>query len=175
MAKSKVPLVLRASFNSTTAEQTAGEQKVLDLSAYVDPLSGKVLKVTQAWFSIDQGDGLPLATTFYEADDNSGVLMLTTGTQTAIIGPQDDRVITSSQYYYQAANITGTSSPPQWFSVLPVPDMGFYVAADSMTFMAAATGAFDDTVRFCVVIEAERVKLTTADVNFLLVNQTFTG
>jgi len=175
MAKSKVPLVLKSSFTSTTAEQTAGEQKVLDLSAYVDPLSGKVLRVTQVWFSIDNGSGLPLATTFYEADDNAGVLMLTTGTQTGIIGPQDDRVIASTQYYYQAANITGTSSPPQWFSVLSVPDMGFYIAADSMTFMAQSTGAFDDSVRFAIIIEAERVKLTTADVNFLLVNQTFTG
>jgi len=175
MAKSKVPLVLRTSFSSSTAEQTAGEQKVLDLSAYVDPLSGKVLKVTQAWFSIDNASGLPLATTFYDGDDNMGVMMLTTGTQTAIIGPQDDRVITSSQYYYQGADLVGNSSPPQWFSVLPVPDMGFYVAADSMTFMQQGTAAFDDTVRFCVIIEAERVKLTTADVNFLLVNQTFTG
>jgi len=175
MAKSKVPLVIRSSFNSTTAEQTAGEEKTIDLSAYVDPLSGKVLKITKVSFSMDKGTGLPIGVTYYEADDTSGVLMLTTGTQTAIIGPQDDRVIASTQYYFQAEGTVGNSVPPQWFSVLPVPELGFFVAADTLTFMHQNVDAFDDTVRLAVVIEAERVKLTSNDINFLLVNQTFTG
>jgi len=175
MAKSKVPLVIKSSFTSTTAEQTAGEQKTLDLSAFVDPLSGKVLKINRVMFSIDNASGLPLANTYFDGDDNQGVMMLSTGTQTAIIGPFDDRVIASSQYYYQAADLVGNSSPPQWFSVLAVAEMGFYAAADTLTFMQESTAGFDDSVRFSIIIEAERVKLTTADINFLLVNQTFAG
>ena len=176
MAKSKVPLVLKTSFTSTDAEQIAGEQKVIDLSAYVDPLSGKVLQITRVSFSMDIGTGAAIPTTYYEADSSSGTMQLATGSQTGLIGPQDDRVIASSQYFYQAVNITGESIPPSWFSVMPVPEMGYFVAADSLTFMNLTGGTkFDNDVRFAIMIEALRVKLTTADINFLLVNQTFTG
>jgi len=175
MAKSIVPLILKTVFSSTTAEQTAGEEKTIDLSAYVDALSGKVLRINRVSFSIDNTTALPVQTSFYEASDVSGTLMLTTGTQTGFLGPQEDRVIQYSQYSYQAANVTGTSVPPAWFSILPVPEMGYYVAADGLTFMNKCNSAFDDTVRFCVVIEAERIKLKPADINFLLVNQTISG
>lgn len=54
--------------------------------------------------------------------------------------------------------------------------MGFYVAADTLTFMQkCASDVFDTSNRWVVVIEAERVKLTPADINFLLVNQTIAG
>lgn len=176
MAKSKVPLVLKTSFTSTTAEQLAGEQKAIDLSAYVDPLSGKVLQITRIAFSVDIGTGAAVPTTYYEADACNGTIQLATGTQTGLVGPQDDRVIASSQYYYQAVDINGASTAPSWFSVMPVPEMGYFVAADALTFMNLTGGNnFDDDVRFAVMIEAMRVKLTTADINFLLVNQTFTG
>jgi hypothetical protein len=176
MAKSKVPLVLRASFTSDTTEQAAGEQLAIDLSSFVDPLSGKVLKINQAWFGIDNATGGSVTTADYEADSPSGVMQLTTGTQTAIKAMSDDRVIAMQQYYYQAVDINGASSPPQWFSVLPVPDMGYYVASDTVTFMQINNGDnFDSDTRYLVVFECERVKLSAADVNFLLVNQTLTG
>jgi len=175
MAKSKVPLVLRASFTSTGTEQLAGEQLAIDLSAYVDALSGKVLRIRNVWFGVDNGSGLAVPTSDYEADAPSGVMQLTTGTQTAVKAMSDDRVIAQSMYYYQAVDINGASSPPAWFAVLPVPDMGFYVAADALTFQQIQTQAFDSDTRYLCVIEAERVKLTAADVNFLLVNQTLTG
>ena len=176
MAKSKVPLVLKTSFTSTPTEQGAGEQKAIDLSAYVDPLSGKVLQITRISFSIDLGSAAAIPTTYYEADACNGTIQLATGTQTGLIGPQDDRVIASSQYYYQAVDTNGASTAPSWFAVMPVPEMGYFVAADALTFMNLTGGTkFDDDVRFAVMIEALRVKLTTADINFLLVNQTFTG
>ena len=176
MAKSKVPLVLRASFTSTAAEQAAGEQLAIDLSAYVDALAGKVLKIRNVWFGMDYSDSQAIPTTLYEADAPVGTVQLTTGTQTSIKAMSDDRVIAMQQYYFQAADAAGDTSPPQWFSVLPVPDMGFYVAADALTFMQETSGdAFDEDTRFLCVIEAERVKLTASDVNFLLVNQTLTG
>jgi len=176
MAKSKVPLVLKTSFSSDTTEQAAGEQIAIDLSAYVDALSGKVLRVNNVWFSMDEGNAGAIPTTDYEADAVAGTIQLTTGTQVALLGPQDDRVIMQAQYYYQAVDINGASTAPSWFSVLPVPDMGFYVAADTLTFMQqCSVDVFDTTNRWVVVIEAERVKLTPADINFLLVNQTIAG
>ena len=176
MAKSKVPLILRASFTSTSAEQGAGEQLAIDLSTYVDALSGKVLRIRNVWFGLDNGSGAAIPTTFYEGDACVGSMELSTGTQTAIKAMADDRTIAVSQYYYQAIDVNGATAPPVWFSVLPVPDGGFYVAADSLTFQNITSGnTFDNDVRFLCVIEAERVKLTAADVNFLLVNQTITG
>jgi len=176
MAKSKVPLVLKTSFSSDTTEQLAGEQVTIDLSAYVDALSGKVLRINNVWFSIDYGSGEAIPTSDYEADAIAGAIQLTTGAQTALLGPQDDRMIMYAQYYYQAVDINGASTAPSWFSVIPVPDMGFYVAADTLTFMQkCASDVFDTSNRWVVVIEAERVKLTPADINFLLVNQTIAG
>jgi len=176
MAKSKVPLVLRASFTSDATEQAAGEQLAIDLSAYVDALAGKVLKIRNVWFGLDNGSGEAIPTTAYEADAPTGTVQLTTGTQTAVKAMSDDRVIAVSQYYYQAIDVNGATAPPVWFSVMPAPDMGFYVAADALTFMQVTSGnTFDSSVRFLCVIEAERVKLTASDVNFLLVNQTLTG
>lgn len=125
MAKSRVPLVLKASFTSDTTEQAAGEELAIDLSAYVDALSGKVLKINNVWFGIDNGSGLALPMTDYEADAPAGTMELVTGTQTTIKGSNDDRVIAYSQYYYQAVDVNGTSVPPAWFSVIPVPSMGF--------------------------------------------------
>ena len=61
------------------------------------------------------------------------------------------------------------------FYNLDVPEAGFYVAADQLTFAAQHVLDIDVSARHIVVIEAERVKLTAADVNFLLVNQTLTG
>jgi len=176
MAKSKVPLILRASFTSTNAEQLAGEQLALDLSAYVDALAGKVLKINNVTFGIDDGTGLALPMADYEADAPSGVMQLATGTQAAIKAMSDDRLIAQIQYYYQAVDINGDSDPPVEIWHLRPPEMGFYVAADSLTFMNQVTAdGFDTDTRFLCVIEAERVKLTAADVNFLLVNQTITG
>jgi len=176
MAKSKVPLVLRAAFTSDTTEQADGEQLAIDLSAYVDALSGKVLKIRNVWFGIDQGASQCIPPNFYEADAPCGTMQLATGTQTAIKAMSDDRVIAMQQFYYQAVDINGASTGPTWFSVLPVPDMGYYVAADALSFMAhVVVDNFDSDVRFLCVIEAERVKLTASDVNFLLVNQTLTG
>jgi len=176
MAKSKVPLVLRASFTSTNAEQLAGEELTLDLSAYVDALSGKVLKINSVWFGIDDGAGLALPMADFEADAPSGVMQLATGTQTALKAMSDDRVISMVSYYYQAVDINGASSAPGEIWNLPPPSMGFFVAADTLTFMNQITAdGFDTDTRFLCVIEAERVKLTASDVNFLLVNQTLTG
>jgi len=174
--KSKVPLVLRSSFTSTTAEQTAGEELTIDLSAYVDALAGKVLKINNVWFGIDDANNDAVGASDYEGSSPTGTMQLTTGTQSALKAMSDDRVIAMSQYYYQAVDINGASTGPSWFSVLPAPEMGFFVAADSLTFMNELShNTFDSDTRFLCVFEAERVKLTASDVNFLLVNQTLTG
>jgi len=174
--KSKVPLVLRASFTSTTAEQTAGEQLAVDLSAYVDALSGKVLKINNVWFGIDDGSAEAVGAADYEGSSPTGTMQLCSGTQTSVKAMSDDRVIAQSQFYYQAVDINGASTGPTWFSILPAPEMGFFVAADSVTFMNELShNTFDSDTRFLCVFEAQRVKLSASDVNFLLINQTRTG
>jgi len=177
--KSKVPLMLRASFTSTTTEQPSYESVNIDLSAYVDALSGKVLKVNRVTFMTDEGNGLPFTTA--DMDGSGGgewVAQLVTGTQTAIKGANDDRVIAER---FTMAGLTYNSAGPAatgiyfTFYDLEVPDAGFYVAADNLTFAAQHRLDIDVSARHICVIEAERVKLTAADVNFLLVNQTLTG
>ena len=49
--------MLRASFTSTEAEQPSIETVAMDLSAYVDPLNGKVLKINKVTFVVDDGSG----------------------------------------------------------------------------------------------------------------------
>ena len=81
-AKSQVPLLLRDEFTSTTSEQAEGEYKTIDISAYVDPLNGEVLKIVGVKFMLDNGSGLPL--TDGDILSYEPVVQLVTGTQTGI-------------------------------------------------------------------------------------------
>jgi len=180
MAKSKVPLVLRASFTTTTAEEPGPEAVQLDLSAYVDALSGKVLKIDRVQFFCDDGSGIPL--TADDIDTSKGFefgMQLVTGTQTTMKAASDDRMVAEAFWYYTSATVasaTAASGVSVTSSNIEVPLMGYYVAADTLTFMQqSTTGAADVDVRFLCIIEAQRVKLSASDVNFLLVNQLQTG
>jgi len=179
MAKSKVPLMLRASFTSTTAEQPSYESTPIDLSAYVDALSGKVLKINKVTFITDDASGGAFSTgSFDGSGGGEWVSQLVTGTQTSLKAAQDDRMVAEQ---FTMAGLTYNSAGPAatglyfTFYNLDVPDMGYYVATDALTFAAQHTLDMDVSARHICVIEAERVKLSAADVNFLLVNQTFTG
>jgi len=178
--------MLRASFTSTTTEQPSFESVNIDLSAYVDALSGKVLKINKVTFMADSGSGLAFSDLDFDTSrGGEWVSQLVTGTQTSIKGANDDRVV-ASKYWYIAFNTmvidaTSASTPSAaagtvWTSYeMTTPDAGFYVAADSLTFAAQHTLDMDSSARHICVIEAERIKLSASDVNFLLVNQTLTG
>ena len=179
MAKSQVPLILRDEFTSDTSEQAEGEYKAIDISAYVDPLNGKVLKIVGVKFMLDNGSGLPL-------DDSdvlhySPVAQLTTGTQTGVKAASDIRTIAQTQFYlgrmtHQTASATWTDSGVMYATdVMHPPAGGYFVASDTLTFIQRSQQDAVNSVRFMIVIEALRVKLSAADVNFLLVNQVFTG
>jgi len=179
--------MLRASFTSTTSEQPSYESVNIDLSAYVDALSGKVLKINKVSFMTDDGTGGAFTTASFDGSGGGEwVSQLITGAQTALKGANDDRMI--AEQFTQAAltyktgvDFTSSSNTPLATGVvftfynLEVPDAGFYVAADQLTFAAQHVLDMDVSARHICVIEAERVKLTAADVNFLLVNQTLTG
>jgi len=177
--KSAVPMLLRDEFTSTTSEQSAGEYKSIDISAYVDPLNGKVLKITNVTFMIDNGAGLPVDDT--DLLSYEPVVMLLTGTQTAIKHASDIRTVALKQFYFrrvvhQTASSTWTDSGVALSTdMLNPPAGGYFVASDSLTLVQQSQTNAISSVRFMVVIEAERWKLSNDDVNFLLVNQVFTG
>jgi hypothetical protein len=178
-AKSQVPLILRDEFTSTTSEQAEGEYKAIDISAYVDPLNGKVLKIVGVKFMLDNGSGLPL--------DDSDVLgyepvaQLSTGTQTGVKAASDIRTVAMTQFYlsrntHQTASSTWTNSGLMYSTdVMGPPAGGYFVASDTLTFIQKSQSDAISSVRFMIVIEAQRWKLSANDVNFLLVNQVFTG
>jgi len=178
-AKSQVPLLLRDEFTSTTSEQAEGEYKTMDISAYVDPLNGEVLKIVGVKFMIDNGSGLPL-------DDNdvlewNPVAQLITGSQTGVKAASDIRTVAMCQWYIgrqtnQTASSTWTDQGLRYATdVMHPPAGGYYVASDTLTFIQKSQSDAISTVRFMIVIEAQRWKLSANDVNFLLVNQVFTG
>jgi len=179
MAKSQVPLLLRDEFTSTTSEQSAGEYKTIDLSAYVDPLSGKVLKIINVKFMLDNGSGLPLDHS--DLLEYSPVVQILTGAQTAVKAASDVRTVSMTQFYvrrvtHQTASSAWTDSGLGWaIDHMPPPTTGYYVASDTLTFIQQSQTNAISSVRFLVVIEAQKVKLSANDVNFLLVNQVFTG
>ena len=178
-AKSQVPLLLRDEFTSTTSEQAEGEYKTIDISAYVDPLNGKVLKIIGVKFMIDNGSGLPLDDT--DLLSYEPVVQLVTGTQTGIKAISDIRTVATTQFYlsrntHQTASSTWTDSGLMFSTdVMGPPAGGYFVASDVMTFIQKSQGDAISSVRFMVLIEAMRWKLSANDVNFLLVNQVFTG
>jgi hypothetical protein len=179
MARSKVPLLLRDEFTSTTSEQSAGEVKVIDISAYVDPLAGKVLKINNVSILVDNGAGLPLDDS--DITEYNPIAQVITGTQTAVKATSDERCIYSKMFYFgkvvdQTASSTWTDHGLRvFYDEMQVPSMGYYVATDAITLVQKSQTDAIASVRFMFIIEAERVKLTAADVNFLLVNQTYSG
>jgi len=162
-------MLLRDEFTSTTSEQAEGEYKTIDISAYVDPLNGKVLKIIGVKFMIDNGSGLPLDDT--DILHYSPVAQLITGTQTSVKAASDIRTVAMTQFYIGDTDrhviwATDTMNPPAG---------GYFVASDTLTFIQQSQQDAISSVRFMVVIEAQRWKLSASDVNFLLVNQVFTG
>jgi len=193
MAKARVPLLLRASFTSTEAEQPSIETVSMDLSAYVDPLNGKVLRISKVHFLVDDGSGeaLPAAAfinlaTMTQPGGGAWTAQLCTGTQTAMKGTNDNRNVATTYTYVSVSsgNSNMTSTTPantaivmglNWsYLSFPVPELGYYVAADTLTFMAQHQLDLEASIRHTCVIECEKVKLPASDVNFLLVNQTIT-
>jgi len=193
MAKARVPLLLRASFTSTEAEQPSIETVSMDLSAYVDPLNGKVLRISKVHFLVDDGSGeaLPAAAfinlaTMTQPGGGAWTAQLCTGTQTAMKGTNDNRNVATTYTYVSVSsgNSNMTSTTPANTSIVmglnwsylsfPVPELGYYVAADTLTFMAQHQLDLEASIRHTCVIECEKVKLPASDVNFLLVNQTIT-
>jgi len=178
-AKSQVPLILRDEFTSTTSEQAEGEYKSIDISAYVDPLNGKVLKIVGVKFVLDNGSGLPLDDT--DLLSYEPVVQLVTGTQTGVKAASDIRVVAQTQFFMgrqtnQTASSTWTDQGLRVATdVMNPPAGGYFVASDAMTFIQKSQGDALSSVRFMVIIEAQRWKLSANDVNFLLVNQVFTG
>jgi len=177
--KSIVPLVLRDSFTSATSEQSEGEYKTIDVSAYVDPLNGKVLKIERVTMLVDTGSGLPLSDADF-AYEFTYTTQLLAGSQTGLKAASDDRCI-AAKYWEWAESVVEASSgvfAAQGISLsaieLRVPKMGYYLAADTMTIIQKCLVDATSSIRFMWIIEAQRVKLSAQDVNFLLVNQTQT-
>ena len=196
MAKTRVPLLLRASFTSTEAEQPTIETIAMDLSAYVDPLNGKVLRISKVHFIVDDGSGeaMPAAAfvnlaTMPQPGGGAWTAQLCTGTQTGMKGTNDNRNVATPYTWVsgssaRSTNATGSTTPAltneimglNWsYMNFPVPELGYYVAADTLTFMAQHQLDLEASIRHTCVIECEKVKPPAADVNFLLVNQTLTG
>jgi len=156
MAKARVPLLLRASFTSTEAEQPSIETVSMDLSAYVDPLNGKVLRISKVHFLVEgTNDNRNVATTYTYVSVNAGALTNAVAATT----PASANIIMGLNWSYMT---------------FPVPEMGYYVAADTLTFLAQHQLDLEASIRHTCVIECEKVKLPPSDVNFLLVNQTIT-
>jgi hypothetical protein len=178
-AKSQVPLLLRDEFTSTTSEQSEGEYKTMDISAYVDPLNGKVLKITGVKFMIDNGSGLPLDAS--DVVEYNPVAQLITGSQTGVKAASDIRTVAMNQWHIgqrknETTSGTFTTVGLNYFTdTMNPPAGGYYVASDTLTFIQKSQGDAVSSVRFMIVIEAMRWKLSANDVNFLLVNQVFTG
>ena len=178
-AKSQVPLLLRDEFTSTTSEQSEGEYKTMDISAYVDPLNGEVLKIVGVKFMIDNGTGLPLDDS--DVVEYNPVAQLITGSQTGLKAASDIRVVAMTQFYLgkranETTSGTFTTVGLTYFTdVMNPPAGGYFVASDTLTFIQKSQGDAVASVRFMIIVEAQRWKLSANDVNFLLVNQVFTG
>ncbi len=175
--KSIVPLVLRDSFTSATTEQSEGEYKTIDVSAYVDPLNGKVLKIEKVTMVLDNGSGLPIDDADIVAEYTPTTQLLA-GSQTSLKAASDDRCI-AAKYWNFSEHIVGYNSDTASgvglaFIELEVPERGYFLAADTVTMIQQSNGDAGVNIRFMWIIEAQRVKLSAQDVNFLLVNQTQT-
>lgn len=144
----------------------------IDISAYVNPLEGEVLRVNKVWGEWASDTGGAILTADVDGTDGSASAMaqLTTVSQDSIKQMVNSSLFFKTQLYCTVDNASGT----QLFTLMrednsmnPAEfDEGFLVASDIIQVgvnCSPAPQAFVSDIEFQVLIECERVKMSEKD------------
>lgn len=144
----------------------------IDVSAYVNPLDGEVLRIKKVWGEWASDSGGAILTADVDGTDGSASAMaqLTTVSQDSIKQIVDSSLFFKTQLYCTVDNASGT----QLFTLMREDNAmnptdfedGFLVASDIIQVgvnCSPAPQAFVSDIEFQVLIECERVKMSQSD------------
>ena len=158
---------------------TAFNSSNIDISAYIDTLNGKVLRVNQVWFEWTSDDGGPIECADVGADETcSAVAQLTTETQDGIQPLTNNSMFAKHQIYHTTEDVSGTnlmSMIHEDNSMNPADfNDGYLVANDTIQLGVSASPSphtYANDIRCVVLLEVERVKMTANDAQTVLLSQ----
>jgi hypothetical protein len=167
--KTSGKLYLRKSVETNGSTYNSGN---IDISAYVNPLEGEVLRVNKVWGEWASDNGGSILTSDVDATDGtaSAMAQLTTVSQDSIKVMTNSSLFFKTQLYCSVDNASGT----QLFTLMREDNAmnptnfeeGFLVASDIIQVGVNCTPApqsFVSDIEFQVLIECERVKMSEKD------------
>ena len=151
----------------------------IDISAYIDTLDGKVLRVNQVWFEWTSNDGGPIETADAGVDVTaSAVAQLTTESQDGIQPLTNNSMFAKHQIYHATDNQSGTNN----FIMIHEDDSmnpadfndGYLVANDTIQLGVSCSPSphtYANDIRCVVLLEVEQVKMSAKDAQTILLSQ----
>jgi len=176
MAHSKSTNFIRLSSSPQLSDATTGVFSSIDLSAFVDPLHSLAFHIVSADIQITQASapyGLLNSTTV--TGGNAIGMQIATGAQTAMLRPNDGKVVFHKFALY--VNETGTEGMSAWteetFRVSTLWPDGYIAVVDNLTAMAQATADFNSAdFRMTYTVTGYQKKVSANQLASLLVAQT---
>ena len=166
---------IRLSSSPQMSDGTDGVFSSVDLSAFVDPLHSLAFHIVSADIEITQ-DSAPyglLNSTTTTAGTAIG-MQIATGTQTAMLRPNDGKVV----YHKFGLQIVDSDAVTSWteetWHVKTLWPEGYIAVVDNLTAMAQCTADLSATVRMTYTLTGYQRKVSANQLASLLVAQTQT-
>ena len=173
MAKSSRNYI-RLSSSPQMSDATDGIFSSVDLSAFVDPLHSLAFHIVSANIEITTDAapyGLLNSSTAATAPNAIG-MQIATGAQTAMLRPNDGKVVFHKFAAYMHDVDAVTSWEEETWHVKTLWPEGYVAVVDNLTAMAQATADLSATVRMTYTITGYQRKVSANQLASLLVAQT---
>ncbi len=166
---------IRLSSSPQMSDGTDGVFSSVDLSAFVDPMHSLAFHIVSADIEITQ-DSAPyglLNSTTVTAGTAIG-MQIATGTQTAMLRPNDGKVV----YHKYGLQVVDSDAVTSWteetWHVKTLWPEGYIAVVDNLTAMAQCTADLSATVRMSYTLTGYQRKVSANQLASLLVAQTQT-
>ena len=160
--------------NGVTFAQTS-----IDISSFVNPLEGEVLKIKQSWTDWTDDGSKPISGTDVAASgavaQASAGGQVTTVSRTGLINLTSNDLVTKNNIYVHIDATANIDMLEQVEGLNPVDfNDGYLVATDNLYFGidSSDVDTWANNIRYSVMLECEVVKLSLADAQAVLVSQT---
>ena len=165
---------------NVTMNSTTFNESSLDISSFVNPLQGEVLRIKQTWTAWTEGSQ-PITGDAVHATGAAGGAscggQVTTASRTGLIALTNNDLVTKSTLYAHVDATANIDYMKQQEGLNPVEfDDGYMVATDTLYFGINSndtdTWAKNSVIMYSVMLECEVVKLSLSDAQAFLVIQT---
>jgi hypothetical protein len=173
MPKNSSRNYIRLSSSPQLTDGTNGVFSSVDLSAFVDPLHSLAFHIVSADIEITQ-DAAPygLLNSTSTTAGNAVGMQIATGAQTAMLRPNDGKVVFHKFGLYVLDVDAVTSWTEETWHVKTLWPEGYVAVVDNLTAMAQATADFSATFRMSYTITGYQKKVSANQLASLLVAQT---